>query len=350
MMPAMSTRPPMPPAQVERELAVFERRADAARLGRGRVERIDPHMFVVRPAAADGPHIDLLLTALVHGNEVGGMLVLNALCTLLESTVVAPPISIGMALCNPDAARHGVRQLERDMNRTFGRTETTTIEDRRARVVESAMRRARYCVDLHQTIEPSYTPFLVFRYDPHKLRFAQGIFPGVPIVTHWGGQPFSATPGGGVMVDEFVHCHGGVAVGVELGQKGDDPVQIAAGLGLCLRAIALVAAAAGDRNALPPPSETANPLYTWRDIVPYPETQVRLHPGLVNFQAIEAGQELGRLPGGPLRASACGYLMVPKYVHSEREPKPAELYRLLRRTHLGELGQGECLRPPKPTT
>ncbi len=341
---AALAQPGIPSERVERELAFFERRVHARRMGRGIVEHVGPHAFVVRPDAATGPKIDLLLMALTHGNEFGGLLVLNALCALMESGQVTPSISIGMVVCNVAAARRGMRQVERDLNRSFGRTEMATAEDRRARELEPIMRVARYCVDLHQTIEPSHTPFFVFAYEPMSLRFAHGIFPEVPVVTHWG-RPFSMASSGGYTSDEFIQHQGGVAVGIELGQKGDDIYQVAAGVGVCLRAMAVVAAAA-DGGALPVLSDGLNPIYTWSDIVPYPDTQVRLNPGLKNFQPIEAGQALGVRSDGAVLAPRSGYLLFPKYVHSELEPKPAELYRLLRRTRLSELGQGDCMHAP----
>lgn len=351
-------RPGTLSARLEHELALFERHAAARRIGHGRVERVQPHAFIVRPegegarnAQADAqgaPQTDLLLMALIHGDEIGGLLVLNQLCALMDSGLVRPSVSVGMLACNVAAARQGLRQVERDLNRCFGRADTTTAEDRRAREVEPLMRGARYCVDLHQTIEPSHTPFFVFAYEPMSLRFAHAIFPEVPVVTHWG-QPFSTSPASGCTTYEFSHRHGSVAVGFELGQKGDDVYQVAAGVGMCLRAMAVVAAAAGDGSALPALSDGLNPIYTWGDIVPYPDAPVRLNPGLANFQPVEAGQVLGAWPDGIVRASGSGYLLFPKYVHSHQDPRPPELYRLLRRTHLGELGRGDCMHvPPSP--
>lgn len=324
--------PAATPDRVERELAAFERHAGAPRMGRSRVERIEPHAFVLRPQGAAEPGIDLLLMALVHGNEVGGLLVLNAVCELLASGLVAPAVSVGMVACNVAAARRGVRHVERDLNRCFGRRGTGTAEDRRARELEPLMRSARHVVDLHQTIEPLHTPFFVFDYMPASLRFAHAIFPQLPVVTH------AAPRGGdGCTGYEYVHREGGIVVGVELGQMGTDLYQVSLGTAVCLRAMALAAAAAADSEALPPLDAVTNPLYTWGDIVPYPAARVALRPGLANFQRVEAGEVLGEQAGSPVLAARSGWLLFPKYVHSELEPRPAELYRLMRRTHLDEL-------------
>jgi succinylglutamate desuccinylase len=331
----------VPPLRLEHELATFARHAGARHFGAARGEPIDQYAFVVRPDGDSRSRIDLLLMALTHGNEFGGLLVLNALCALLESGQVTPSISVGLVLCNVAAARRQMRQVDRDLNRTFGRVEGETLEDRRAREVEPMMRRARFSVDFHQTIEPSHTPFLVFAYEPLSLRFARGILPRAPVVTHWG-RPFSGGSNGGCTSDEFIHRQGGVAVSVELGQKGDDVYQVAVGLSVCLHAMTVISVVDGG-GELPPLSDELNPIYTWGDIVPYPDGHVLLEPGLTNFQPIQAGQRLGALAGDAVLAPSSGYLLFPKYVGSSTEPRPAELYRLLRRASLSELGRGDCL-------
>lgn len=339
--PGRTGLPGVPPQRLEHELATFARHASTRYFGEARCESIEQYAFVVRPDGDCSSRIDLLLMALTHGNEFGGLLVLNALCALLESGQVKPSISVGFVLCNVAAARCQLRQVDRDLNRTFGRNEGETLEDRRAREVEPMMRRARFCVDLHQTIEPSHTPFFVFAYDRMSLRFAHGILPHIPIVTHWG-RPFSQGSNGGCTSDEFIHRQGGVALSVELGQKGDCVYQVAVGLSVCLRAMVVINEI--DRGGvLPPLSDELNSLYTWGAIVPYPEGQVRLEPGLTNFQTIQKGQRLGTRAGDAVLAPNSGYLLFPKYVSSSSEPRPAELYRLLRRASLSELGRGDCL-------
>lgn len=96
---------------------------------------------------------------------------------------------------------------------------------------------------------------------------------------------------------------------------------------------------------LPPVHACANPIYTWAHIVPYPDGDVRLDAGLRNFQPIRAGERLGVHDGAPIVADESGLLLFPKYRRSEAEPKPGELYRLLRQPALSELGIGDCLVP-----
>ncbi|MGS0894408.1 succinylglutamate desuccinylase [Burkholderia stagnalis] len=299
------------------------------------------HPGSMRPAG--GRPIDLLFIALTHGNEYAGLPVLNALCRYLAAGVLAPVASIGFLLGNVDAALRGTRFVERDLNRTFGRGQRDTADDRRARDMEPMMQRARYCVDLHQTIEPSEAPFFVFNYQVSSLQLANAIAPDTPVVTHWG-RPFSTASAGGCTSDEFIQQAGGVALSIELGQKGFGLYQIAAGVRICLETIA-TADAILRGVPLPPIDACSNPIYTWAHIVPYPDGDVRLDSGLRNFQPIQAGDRLGLRNGAPLVAGTSGLLLFPKYRLSEAEPKPAELYRVLRQPALSELGKGDCLMP-----
>ncbi|MBN3817877.1 succinylglutamate desuccinylase, partial [Paraburkholderia sp. Se-20369] len=284
-----------------------------------------------------------LFIALTHGNEYAGLPALNALCRYFAAGVLAPAASIGFLLGNVDAARRGTRFVERDLNRTFGRSQRDTVDDRRARDMEPVMARARYSLDLHQTIEPSEAPFFVFNYMASSLQLAHVISQDTPVVTHWG-RPFSATTAGGCTSDEFIQQAGGVALSIELGQKGFGLYQIAAGVRVCLETIAAIDGVL--RGApLPAVQACANPIYTWAHIVPYPDGDVRLDAGLRNFQPIRAGERLGMHDGAPIVADESGLLLFPKYRRSESEPKPGELYRLLRQPALSELGKGDCLVP-----
>ena len=324
-------------AQLEAALAQFERHAQGATLGRATVERHGTYGFVARAPGARGPHIDLLLMALNHGDEVAGLDVLNALCSALQDDAAVPTLSIGFLLCNVAAARRGQRFVERDLNRSFDRSDTATLEDRCARAIEPMLALARHSVDLHQTIEPSPTPFFVVGCDEPSLRFAQALAPQNPIVTYWGAG-FSQAAGQGRTSDQFIQRRGGISVSVELGQKGFCPQQRELGKQLCLRALALVGALQGGA-ALGPLSDQLSPIYSWREVVPYPDGDVQLRPGLVNFEPVAQGQAMGRVGAQALLAPASGLLLFPKYVHAPEQARPAELYRLLRQLTLPEVTQ-----------
>lgn len=273
----------------QEQLAIFDRYSQRGAIGSSRVERTDEHAFALRPEDRpdrDGERdLQVVFMALTHGDESSGLAVINALCDFIERGILTLSCAVGFILANVDAAVKGKRFIDRDLNRSFGRDATEAAEDRRAKEIENILRRTRHLVDLHQTIEPSDSPFFVFAYTERNLRLATAISRELPIVTHWG-RPFSA-------------------------------------------------------GALP----RANPIYTWCDIVAYPPGRVVLDEGFRNLQPIRQGQRLGKRDGSPLIAARRGLMLFPKYVRSEAEPRPAEPYRLLRRVAPGELGQGDCLAP-----
>ncbi|HEY0523712.1 MAG TPA: succinylglutamate desuccinylase/aspartoacylase family protein [Stellaceae bacterium] len=332
---------------LDENLAIFYENSRLKQMGASAVDAIDDKAFVLRPPASiprgNSRDVDLVFMALNHGNEYGGLPVVNAVCDYIRKGTISPRIAIGFILGNVDAAINGRRFIERDMNRSFNRGVAETVEDRRAREVEKLLKRTQYFVDLHQTIEPSELPFFVFTYQESSLRFAQAIAPNLPVVTHWG-RPFSSADDS-FTSDEFVNRCGGVGLSIELGQKGFGVYQIAAGIKVCLDAITAVTAALADGAEFPLVGEAANPIYTWGDVVPYPAGRVVLDGGLTNFQPIRQGQRLGLHEGKPILAAKAGLMLFPKYVRSESEPRPAELYRLLRRPSLSELGRGDCLVP-----
>jgi len=328
---------------LQAELDRFFRTRDRARLGAASVEPLDEHGFVLRPDGAPGPggdgrDIDLVVLALVHGDEYGGLPVINALCRLIETGALTPGLTIAFVLGNVPAAHAGRRFLERDLNRSFARTDTETAEDRRARQIEPVLRRTRFVVDLHQTIEPCHTPFFIFAFTEANLGFCQSISTTLPAVTHKGATYWETTKG--LTLFEYVVHVGAIGTAVELGQKGFGFYDESAGLAVTTGAIATLRGLA-DGAAPPAPSDDANPLYTWQAIVPYPEGEVALEEGLVNFQPIRQGQRLGRVDGAPIEAPSDGALLFPKYARTPGEPKPSELYRLMRRIPLAELTAGD---------
>ena len=105
----------------------------------------------------------LTIMAVTHGNEVAGIKVLTQIAGLIESGLVHLPFNIVLQLGNFEASLANKRFIDRDLNRSFGREESNTIEDRRARELETVLRETGYLLDIHQTIEPTKSPFLIFR-------------------------------------------------------------------------------------------------------------------------------------------------------------------------------------------
>ncbi len=133
-----------------------------------------------RVASQEGPQV--LITALVHGNEYSGAIALDA---FLSSGVLPRAGRITAIFCNvaafarfdarrPDASRF----VDEDFNRIWSAPvldgPTTTAERMRAQQVKPYVQRATHLLDLHSMHE-SAPPLLVTGLLPRNIAFAQSL-------------------------------------------------------------------------------------------------------------------------------------------------------------------------------
>ncbi len=301
---------------------------------------IGPDVTSVQNATAPGGTINLSFMAIVHGNEVGGLPVVTRLLDQILTGEIQLKSTIGIALGNIEAARVGRRFLDRDLNRSFGMGSLgESREGQRARQLQELLRRSRYLFDIHQTREPSQTPFFIFPWARRSFDFARMISKELPIVTHWGGS-FSQD---GMCSDEYVNAKGGTGITIELGQSGFDPEQIDIGFSCAIHALhATGSADVKEFGILRVPKEFTSSIYTWHGMIPYPQTgEVTLMPGFENFQTIVAGTLVARHNDQEITAPVSGRLLFPKYVRPGTPdadgPRPAELCRIMKNISSEEL-------------
>lgn len=303
------------------------------------VDKLNPYIFKITPSTCDSSSnfAPLTILGLTHGNEWVGVSVLNRLITLLEMGVVNLELPICVALGNLDAARKGVRFIESDLNRSFGLSERKTEEHSRAEILEDLLSKTSFLLDIHQTIEPSQSPFFIFPYSEACYKFARCIDDTTPIVTHWG-HPFSKD---GQCSDEFVNSKGGVGVTIELGQAGFDFYQESYGLRICLQTIAVVNRIVKQGEVLKQllSGKVDSHLFTFAETVSYPEGAVELEQGLKNFQKVSKGQLVAKVDDQPHLLSQDGWMLFPKYV-KDNQVRPKELYRILKKIRREELPAG----------
>jgi succinylglutamate desuccinylase len=294
---------------------------------------IGPDMASVQNATAPGGTINLSITAIIHGNEVGGLPVVTKILDQILTGEIKLKSTIGIALGNIEAAREGRRFLDRDLNRSFGMGSLSeSREGQRARQLQQLLRQSRYLLDIHQTREPSRTPFFIFPWARRSFDFARMISKELPIVTHWGGS-FSQD---GMCSDEYVNAKGGTGITIELGQCGFDPEQVEVGFSSTLHALhATGSADVQQLSALRVPKEFTGSIYTWNGMIPYPKIgDVTLMPGFENFQTLVAGTLVARHNDQEITAPVGGRILFPKYVRpgtpDAEGPRPAELCRIMK--------------------
>jgi succinylglutamate desuccinylase len=310
------------------------------------VKELFPYTYIIAPARpslspSESKDIALTFFAVIHGNEVAGIAILNKVLAEIAKEDLPLKFPLALALGNYPALKSGVRYVDKDLNRSFGGSKGSAWELTRAEELASVLLRSSYLIDFHQTSQPSKEPFFIFPYSQNNVKFARALSARQAVVTHWHGG-FSQD---GMATDEFLTRHGGVGVTVETGQNGFFPEQITLGAQLAKQAVAYVERKLQElRGPLPATSETellGDNLYTWAHVQEFPRGVVILRPGLVNFQPVEKGEHLGTCDGVPLLAAASGKLLFPKYVDPALAPaeRPAELLRIIRPLSPSELPQ-----------
>ncbi|MFW7379378.1 MAG: succinylglutamate desuccinylase [Oligoflexus sp.] len=324
--------------RIESEIETFRQYLDQTSVGKLQCEKLCRDVMqlippVVKRELPPNKESGLTLMAVTHGNEVGGIAVLNQLLELIDSGLIVLNYPLTIGLGNTEASLLDKRFVERDLNRSFMRQQSDSLEDRRARELEPVLQKTAFFVDIHQTIEASSTPFLIFPYLPSSFEFARQIAPDLPIVTHWGGG-FSKD---GACTDEFVNKTGGVGLTIELGQKGFANYQEGVGLRAMLRALMVVdQRLAGQTWQV---AEESAEIYTWAEVIPYPEGEAGLDEGWYNFKRVEKGQRLGFAQGQDILAGTSGPILFPKYPQSPEEPRPKEICRIMKRVTIDQLGK-----------
>ena len=274
------------------------------------------------------PVVDLTIMAVTHGNELAGIAVINRLIEHLLDHEDFLSFNLGLVLANTPASFADVRFREKDLNRSFDfKCESEAYVVTRAKELEPMLERSKLLVDIHQTIEASDSGFFIFPFSKGSFELAHALCPSLPIVTHWGAG-FSKD---GKCTDEYVNEKGGIGLTLELGQKGFDLYQESLGFSVVMKAFSIV------EKGLPEISSIKRgDVFSWSHIEPYPEGNVELLSGLVNFQKIEKNQLIYKLNGEEKCSPVSGILLFPKYI-SKGAARPKELYRIMKSIDMKEI-------------
>ena len=272
--------------------------------------------------------IDLTVMAVTHGNELAGIAVVNRILEYLLNMPQTLNFKLALVLANTPASLAGVRFRERDLNRSFDfKGDCDSYEVKRAQQLEPLLKRSKLLIDLHQTIEASKSGFFIFPFSKGSFEFAHTLCPDLPIVTHWSGG-FSKD---GKCSDEFVNCHGGVGLTIELGHKGFDLYQESLGFNIIIRSFSIVKHGFTKIQDI-----KRNNIYSWAHVEKYPSGDVLLKEGFCNFQNVEKGEQVYTLDSTPQFFPIQGKLLFPKYV-AKNSQRPKELYRIMKDVSMIEI-------------
>lgn len=282
------------------------------------IERTAEHILRMGPAHDErsGKRRKIGFLALVHGNEIIGLAVINKLIAGLLKNNSSGPFEYFFALGNVPAALQNRRFTESDLNRSFGTSMADTAERRRAKIIEeSFLTQCDFVIDLHQTILPTPFPFfLCKRPSLAHLDLIRHLDESVPLVLLPGTEP---GPTGG-SVNDYLRKTTRIGLTLELGQIGISNDLLEMGLHICRRM-----AEPAREIETEPMSSIRFPVFSIQHSV-RAQQDSRLIPGWENFSKVDPGQIVGHDPSGPIYAADGGYMLFPKY--GDPVPKGNELY------------------------
>lgn len=281
-------------------------------------ETLADRCFVLKgePGAfQDAQHdIGLCITGLIHGNEYGGLGVINRLLLSVLNGTVRPLFPVGIALGNVPAAFEELRFTEKDLNRVFTNKDGNSYEERRSRELEPLIRRARFYIDLHQTIEPTKSPFFILGFHEESLQFANELDPELPVVTY----NMQDRVENGMTSTGLSMSNGGIALTLELGQKGFGPDQLICGYEVVTRAVDLLNQShqkirSSVRRILESAISEDQSVFYFANKFENTSGVADLVPGLNNFHPVRQGQRIGQDGRQELLAPLDGFVLFPKY-------------------------------------
>lgn len=285
-------------------------------------EQIADRCFVIKgekSAFQDSKHdIGLCVLGLIHGNEYGGLGVLNKLLLGILQGTHRPMFPTGIALGNVPAGFEEARFTEKDLNRVFTSTSNSSYEERRAKELEPIITRSRFLIDLHQTIEPTTSPFFILGFQEKSLQFANELDAELPVVTY---QVQSRVESGLTVTGLAMHTNG-IALSLELGQKGFASQQINFGFSIVEKAIEILNQSHSQikgavRRIVEVPIPEDRTVYYFAHKIENLGNQTELSPGFTNFQAVQTGQLLGYIESAPYLSPLEGFVLFPKYGRSK---------------------------------
>ena len=298
---------------IEREIQIFDDYTNLSGSAYCSIKKVAPFIMRIRPREVRQKTKTLGIIAITHGNEVLGLPIVNRLIGEILAGKIMPATKILFAAGNVPSARAGKRFIDRDLNRSFALNSNENAETVRAREIETHFfDRCDYVLDLHQTIQPSHSPFFFFYYfSQRQFDFLNAVNPGLPVIVTLNDALHGQN---GQTTNEYLKNQGKVCLTVELGEKGFFADKFDLGLTIAKKMIATV------QNAEQTIEPMANPERLLKIEVGYrvQHSGTRLDEGWRNLQEVVKGQRLGHSDGGPIHSPISGYILFPKYA-----PDPA---------------------------
>jgi succinylglutamate desuccinylase len=277
----------------------------------GQVESVAEDILRFIPFRFSGGSLKAGFLAVVHGNEIIGLPLINSVLEDLCSGLLITEHELYFALGNIPSLFAGKRFIEKDLNRAFGQSSVATLEDQRAREIETHfLDKIDYLIDFHQTIQPTLRPFFIFQYSsPNCFNHLSLMNPGVTTILQFDGIGENQN----LSSDEYLRKRQRFGVTVELGQSVVTEEMFQLGRSVCEKVISCL----NDYTCFSEISRPAAqvPDYLFFEItgkITAKSNSSTLNPHLQNFMKFAKGDVLGESLSGALIADQAGSVLFPK--------------------------------------
>jgi succinylglutamate desuccinylase len=262
----------------------------------------------------------LSLGAIVHGNEIGGLEVMLKLLSEMKNGL-KPHVNIRFLLGNLWAYEANKRLLTKDMNRSFLLDHPESQEEKRAAEILKHVQGSDVMLDLHQTIEPTKSPFFAFNFSEKNYLFARSLS-DMPVVCYKAFSGLSK----GVGLANAATKMGMVGMTIETGEKGIFEEQTKLGFELVLKTISILEGKASVLTSAP-----VEKVFTWGSTVNNPDFSLHLVKQWRNFDEVTHGEILAKSSEHSVTSPISGPVLFPKY--GENQKHSLELIRVLKPVH-----------------
>ena len=270
---------------------------------------------------------ELLITAIIHGNEYGSLPGIIELITDLEEKHIKYGGKLTILLGNPEAARENVRFLESDLNRMFLNNPLQTHEAERARTLMPFMDRADLLIDFHQTILDTQRPFYICPLTDEVLHWAKVLSCSDAIID---STPDESTEVKTRCADDYMFIQNKPALTIELSQKGFNEHAKQITLHSCKSVMACIDRLQKGETLKEISCEYRNvQIYETIHREPYRSREYQLRPNIVNFMPVKKGEKLNVENSPELLSPVDGFILFPKYPPPNKA-LPFEIYRIIR--------------------
>lgn len=262
------------------------------------------------------------LVALTHGDEVIGLhIFIELLINLLEGRISLFG-ELFLILANREAYIKDQRYIESDLNRSYGKNNGDSLESRRVQIIKSVIDKSDYIIDIHQSIEPTLTPFFILPFSNDAYDWVSSVSPNLPIVAR--REIKEATT-----LSTYCFLINKKSVAFEVGGYGVDLYQLEFGLNTIKSFLQF----AWNKNL---PIKLSNfrvlgSVYDMSFCHSYSEGVVKFERNFKNFEEIQKGQTIVYVDSKPVYSPMSGKILLypQKWFRSDSIVKPDGLFFVL---------------------